>query len=185
MNIKAWGRPYRTGTIPSSRASKPLDNSKRLPAANTSYSLKRDPVQKMQLNEQLITQRRENYLNSQFNRRRNTLKQMTKENKKIYERINSQKSLYSQDKMNRSTDSIRSLSRVSSRSSKKGTKILPKSQTQKNHQHVTIESQSIKSAKDTNLLQFRAIFSRGPPNNQENLKNLPNRPSNRSVSMRS
>jgi hypothetical protein len=47
------------------------------------------------------------------------LKEITKENKKIYQRINSQKSLYSQDDMNKSTTSIRSLSRGSSRISNK------------------------------------------------------------------
>lgn len=138
MNIKTWGRPYKTNTIPSARGAKPLENSKKLPVANTSFSVNRDPHRKIHLNEQLMTQRRENYLNSHFNKRRNTLKQITRENKKIYQRINSQKSLYSQDKMNKSTDSIRSLSRCSSRSSKKGTKILPKNHGNKTKANVTI-----------------------------------------------
>ena len=78
MNIKTWGRPYKTNTIPSARGTKPLENSKKLPVANTSFSVNRDPHRKMQLNEQLMTQRRENYLNSHFNKRRNTLKQITR-----------------------------------------------------------------------------------------------------------
>lgn len=40
-------------------------------------------------------ERRESHLNSFFNQRKNRLKDITKENKRIYERINSQTSLYS------------------------------------------------------------------------------------------
>ena len=58
MNLKTWGKPYKTNTIPSSRASKPLDMSKKLPAANTSFSVNRDPHRKIALNDQLMTQRR-------------------------------------------------------------------------------------------------------------------------------
>ena len=84
MNLTTWGRPYRTSTIPSARGNKPLDKSKKLPVANSSFSVNRDPHRQIQLNDQIMTQRRESYLNSQFNKRRNTLKQITKDNKKIY-----------------------------------------------------------------------------------------------------
>lgn len=68
-----------------------------------------------------MNRRKENYLNTQYNRRLNDLKKITKDNKKIHERINSQKSLYSQDEMRKSSVSIRSLSRSSSRvSNRKG-----------------------------------------------------------------
>ena len=84
-------------------------------------------------------------MNSQFNRRRNTLKQITRENHKIYQRINSQKSLYNQSQMNKSTDSLRSLSRCSSRSKNaKGKNVDSKKST---INQVSIKSQNIKNVK--------------------------------------
>lgn len=71
------------------------------------------------MNDELLHRRKENYLNTQYNKRITLLKEITKENKKIYERINLQKSLYSQDDMRKSTASIRSLSKSTSRVSNK------------------------------------------------------------------
>lgn len=47
------------------------------------------------INDDFLFMRKENYLNTKFNIRKNKLKEITKENKQLYERINSQKSLYS------------------------------------------------------------------------------------------
>lgn len=63
--------------------------------------------------------RKESFLNSFYNIRKNHLVRITKENRKIYDRINSQKSLYSNKALNKSYDSICSNSlRVSNRSNK-------------------------------------------------------------------
>lgn len=62
-----------------------------------------------------LVQRKESHLNTYFNIRKNRLKEITKENKKIYVRINSQKSLYSSRQLNKSTDSV-SQSRLSRKS---------------------------------------------------------------------
>lgn len=50
-------------------------------------------------------------------RRGQAFKKIEQENSRLYNRINSQKSLYSQDSMKKSTVSIRSVSRCSSRQS--------------------------------------------------------------------
>lgn len=68
------------------------------------------------LSKEALSQRKESHLNTYFNLRKNKLKDITKENKKIYVRINSQKSLYSSRKLNGSQDSI-SQSRLSHKSS--------------------------------------------------------------------
>ena len=47
------------------------------------------------LDDEFLVQRRESHLNSNFNRRKNRLVEITKENKNIYKRINCQKSFYS------------------------------------------------------------------------------------------
>jgi hypothetical protein len=60
--------------------------------------------------------RKESNLNTYYNLRKNRLKDITKENKKIYVRINSQKSLYSSRQLNCSQDSI-GHSRLSQKSS--------------------------------------------------------------------
>jgi len=53
--------------------------------------------------------RKENHLNTCFNIRKTKLKDITKENKKIYQRINSQKSLYSSVDLNKSYESTREI----------------------------------------------------------------------------
>lgn len=47
------------------------------------------------MTERQLYERKESNLNSYFNIRMSKLKDITKENKRIYERLNSQKSLYS------------------------------------------------------------------------------------------
>ena len=58
------------------------------------------------LSREALEQRRENHLNTYFNIRKNNLKNITKENKQIYVRINSQKSLYSSRRLNTSSNSL-------------------------------------------------------------------------------
>ena len=74
------------------------------------------------INDQIIFQRKENYLNAHFHRRKETLKEITKANHKIYFRINSQKSQYDQKKcvpyQRPSSRTSSKCSRVSSQSSK-------------------------------------------------------------------
>ena len=62
-----------------------------------------------------MVQRKESHLNTYFNIRKNKLKEITKENKQIYVRINSQKSLYSSRKLDNSSSSL-SQSRCSNKS---------------------------------------------------------------------
>lgn len=88
------------------------------------------------------------------------MKQITKENKKIYQRINSQKSLYSQDDMRRSSVSIRSLSRSSSRVSNQSAK----NRESRNNKitkpkiGMTIQPESVSNVKGDNIKQFRSVF---------------------------
>lgn len=88
------------------------------------------------------------------------MKQITKENKKIYQRINSQKSLYSQDDMRRSSVSIRSLSRSSSRVSNQSAKNREsrKNKTTKPKIAMTIQPESVSNVKGDNIKQFRSVF---------------------------
>jgi hypothetical protein len=69
-----------------------------------------------QINESLLENRRESRLNSLFNVRRNKLKCITEENKLIYGRISSQKSLYEQDAQRKSYEKLKSISSSRSRS---------------------------------------------------------------------
>jgi len=59
------------------------------------------------MNAHFLYLRKENHLNTYFNVRKNKLKEMTKANKKLYQKINNQKSMYSNSEMNRSYQSIK------------------------------------------------------------------------------
>ena len=52
------------------------------------------------MNDEFLFMRKENHLNTQFNIRKNKLKEITQENKVLYQRLNSQKSLYSSTDLN-------------------------------------------------------------------------------------
>jgi hypothetical protein len=54
------------------------------------------------INDDFLFMRKENYLNTKFLIRKNKLKEITKENKQLHDRINSQKSLYSSSDLNKS-----------------------------------------------------------------------------------
>lgn len=76
---------------------------------------------KYKTSNEIIDKRQQEKANFKFNRRMNILKQITKENEKLFERINSQKSLYSKESMRKSTVSIRSSSsKARSRCTAKG-----------------------------------------------------------------
>ena len=117
------------------------------------------------INDQLFQseRRKENYLNSKFNQRKEKLRQLTKDNKKIYERINSQKSLYSQKSQTKSYESLKSVSRCSSRSQSRNGKqnvtsyrvVYSKgAKTQKKAPNMTIQSESINKVQNSNLRDF-------------------------------
>ena len=59
------------------------------------------------MNEHLLYLRKENHLNSLFNIRKNKLKETSKQNIKLYQKINSQKSLYSNEDLNKSYQSTK------------------------------------------------------------------------------
>ena len=62
------------------------------------------------INDEFLHTRKESYLNSQFNMRQNKLKEISKENKQIYSRLNSQKSVYSSQDLNKSYEMKKGLS---------------------------------------------------------------------------
>lgn len=76
----------------------------------------RNPKLMQGLTGEELEQRRESHLNTYFNARKNKLKEITKVNKKIYVRINSQKSLYSSRDLDKSYESTSQLSRRLSQS---------------------------------------------------------------------
>ena len=102
--------------IPMKKGQKP--NTSLASHPHTYYHQQSKKRSMIDINDQLMQnhQRKENYLNSKYNKRLVDLKKITQDNKKIYERINSQKSLYSQKDQKKSYESLRSLSRCSSRS---------------------------------------------------------------------
>ena len=59
------------------------------------------------MNDNFLFLRKENYLNTNFNIRKNKLREITKVNKQIYQRLNSQKSLYSNSELNKSYESTK------------------------------------------------------------------------------
>jgi hypothetical protein len=61
------------------------------------------------MNENLLLMRRENHLNTQFNLRKNKLKEITKANKQLYRRLNTQKSFYSNSDLNKSYESTQQI----------------------------------------------------------------------------
>lgn len=59
------------------------------------------------MNDHLLFLRKENHLNTQFNIRKNKLREITKTNKQIYQRLNTQKSFYSNSDLNKSYESTK------------------------------------------------------------------------------
>lgn len=61
------------------------------------------------MNDNFLFLRKENYLNTQFMMRKKKLKEITKTNKQIYNRLNSQKSFYSNSDLNKSYESTKQI----------------------------------------------------------------------------
>lgn len=73
-------------------------NSKYQSESRTSTTLQ--PIS-LGLNNQFLSSRRENYLNDGYNKRKKRLEGITLENRKIYQKINVQKSSYSREILKR------------------------------------------------------------------------------------
>ena len=118
--------------------------------------------------------RKESYLNSQFNMRQNKLKEISKENKQIYNRLNSQKSVYSSQDLNKSYEMRKGLSssklsqrsnnsRVSDRSNK-SSKSIGRGQrplVKKKDVKVDIKATNINNVRERDLNKFKGLFSVG------------------------
>lgn len=142
------------------------------------------------MNDELLHQRKENIANMKFNRRMIILKQITKDNQKLFQRINSQKSLYSQENMNKSMVSIKSASsKANSRCKvKESPRLINKEKTKRCNKSVsscipvTICPESVSKIKQPIINQFKSMFVR------ENLhKKCPSfylKTQNRSLSMK-
>lgn len=61
------------------------------------------------MNDNFLFLRKENHLNTHFNIRKNKLKEITKANKNIYQRLNTQKSFYSNSDLNKSYESTKQI----------------------------------------------------------------------------
>jgi hypothetical protein len=61
------------------------------------------------MNENFLFLRKENHLNTQFNLRKNKLKEITKANKQLYRRLNTQKSFYSNSDLSKSYESTQEI----------------------------------------------------------------------------
>lgn len=144
---------------------------------------------KSNMNDEILVKRRESMLNSRYNQRFNLLKSITKENQKIYQRISSQKSMYCQQDLRKSSVSVKSVSsRSSSRvsSSQKSIKASNRYKTGgsvKSHQPLNLKPQSVDNLKRSSVEQFRSVFF---PKRQESKENVrPQfRKQNRSLSVK-
>jgi hypothetical protein len=107
-------------------------------------------------------------LNSYFNVRKNKLKQITHENKRIYVKINSQKSLYSSRELNKSYESNSGLSRrlsqsKLSRSSSRqsvegGSSRKPDRRGPEGKKEIRIESHDINKVEGEKITRYLNIF---------------------------
>lgn len=61
------------------------------------------------MNDNFLFLRKENHLNTHFNLRKNKLKEITKANKQLYKRLNTQKSFYSNSDLNKSYESTQEI----------------------------------------------------------------------------
>lgn len=126
------------------------------------------------MNEHFMCLRKENHLNSAFNIRKNKLKEITKANRQIYIKLNSQKSVYSSIDLNKSYQSIKvikerlsqsklshrsSLSRQSSRKSLNNTKSL-QGLRKKEAVPFEVKVQNIAQADMKDLDKFKILFQK-------------------------
>lgn len=122
------------------------------------------------MNENLLFMRKENHLNTQFNLRKNKLKEITKANKQLYRRLNTQKSFYSNSDLNKSYESTQLIkerlshsklshrmnsSRSSSRKSLRGDKVQAKKAPV-----LDIKAKNIKGIGAQEVSKFKGLFIR-------------------------
>jgi hypothetical protein len=120
------------------------------------------------LSREALFQRKESHLNTYFNQRKNKLKEITHENKRIYVKINSQKSLYSSRQLNKSYESSSGLSRrlssskLSRSSSQRSVASREgggrKKQPVAKPKEIKIESLSINQVEDIQIHRYLNIF---------------------------
>lgn len=123
------------------------------------------------INDDFLFMRKENYLNTKFNIRKNKLKEITKENKQLHERINSQKSLYSSSDLNKSFESNCELkkrlsqSKLSQRLNSSRSSSRSKADSnranrfeRKKEIKMAIKTTNIKNTETNDLQSFKALF---------------------------
>lgn len=92
-----------------SRPDPSLSNAVRTSAVTKLNTLPPQPAISRGMNNNLLFLRKENHLNTQFNLRKNKLKEITKANKKLYKRLNTQKSFYSNSDLSKSYESTQEI----------------------------------------------------------------------------
>lgn len=116
--------------------------------------------------------RKENHLNTQFNIRKNKLKEITKENKSIHKKINSQKSLYSSIDLRKSFDETKEIKKRLSQSKLSqrlgSSRSSSRSNTSENQKHrlgnkksvrIEIKASDINKAERMDLKSFEGLFT--------------------------
>lgn len=150
-----------TATKARRKASMPIQP-KKVPTATT-----------LGMNDEFLHNRKESYLNSQFNMRQNRLKEISKENKQIHNRINSQKSVYSSQDLKQSyelNNGIKkrlSQSKLSQRSSSSRISDRSKASSRKGERpelkkkddiKIQIKTTNIQKVPDRDLKGFKGMF---------------------------
>lgn len=82
---------------------------------NPTISSQRENAEKSKLNDEIFVSVKRNFLQSQAYKRAQNYKKIDNENTKLFKRISSQKSVYSQESLKKSSVSFKSISRCSSR----------------------------------------------------------------------
>lgn len=108
--------------------------------------------------------RKENHLNTHFNLRKTKLREITKQNKQLFHRINSQKSLYSSIELNKSFEEANKVKNRLSQS-----KLSQRSASSRSHrgahpplskkQQIDIKTASINQVLAKDLKTFKGLFS--------------------------
>lgn len=122
------------------------------------------------INDDIMQNRKENHLNTCFNVRQNKIREINKENKKLHDRINSQKSLYSSSDLNKSFESnceIKkrlSSSKLSQRSSTSRSSLRKNANSiaLKKHPQLEIKTANIEKADARQLRGFKGLFMNDP-----------------------
>lgn len=122
------------------------------------------------MNDNFLFLRKENHLNTQFMIRKKKLKEITQANKVIYNRLNTQKSFYSNSDLNKSYESTKEIkerlsqSKLSHRlnssrsSSRKSLKVGKASKGNKNQAKIEIKATNINTIEKGEINKFKALF---------------------------